>query len=115
VALILEEDPLSSLSKFKEDFLIRKMYIQSIHSVAIHKECIKIKNVLKLVREQNKREETQIGCTSVFTIVLVYLFIQRFSQHVSVIYDHYQAALICTLTPVFLRFLPTLASVYIWR
>jgi hypothetical protein len=58
-----------------------------------------------------------IGCTSVVTNFLVYLFIQRFSQHVSVVYDHHQAALTCThiLTPIFLLFLPILANVYIWR
>jgi hypothetical protein len=44
----------------------------------------------------------------------VYLFLQRFS-HVSVVYDHHQAALTCTLTSGFLLFLPTLANVYIWR
>jgi hypothetical protein len=31
----------------------------------------------------------------------VYLFINVFSQHVSVIYDHHQAVFTCTLTPVF--------------
>jgi hypothetical protein len=46
---------------------------------------------------------------------LVYLFIQRLSQHVSVVYDHHQVVFTCTLTSVFLLFLPTLASVYIWR
>jgi hypothetical protein len=33
---------------------------------------------------------------------LVCLFIQRFSQHVSVVCDHHQAVFIWTLTPVFL-------------
>jgi hypothetical protein len=46
---------------------------------------------------------------------LLYLFIQRFSQHFSVVYDHHQAAFTCTLTSVFLLFLPTLTDVYIWR
>jgi hypothetical protein len=44
---------------------------------------------------------------------LVYLFIQRFSQHVSVVYDHHEAIFTRTLTPVFVLFLPTLANVYI--
>jgi hypothetical protein len=57
----------------------------------------------------------QINCTSVFTIFFVYLFIQRFSQHVSVVYDHHHVVFTCTLTPVFLLFLPTLVNVYIWR
>jgi hypothetical protein len=47
--------------------------------------------------------------------LFVYLFIQRFSRHVSVVYDHNQVVFTCTLTPVFLLFLPTLADVYIWR
>jgi hypothetical protein len=37
---------------------------------------------------------------------LAYLFIQRFSQHVSVVYDHHQAVYTCTLTPVFSTILP---------
>jgi hypothetical protein len=45
--------------------------------------------------------EIQIGCTFVFTIFLVYLFIQRFLQHVSIVYDHHQAVFTYTLTPVF--------------
>jgi hypothetical protein len=56
----------------------------------------------------NNNEE-QIGCMSVFTISL-YIYLYVLSQHVSVIYDHHQAVFTCTLTPVFLLFLPTLAN-----
>jgi hypothetical protein len=57
----------------------------------------------------------QIGCTSVFTISLYISLLNVFSQHVSVVYDHHKVLLTCTLTPVFLLFLPTLANVYICR
>jgi hypothetical protein len=45
-------------------------------------------------------------------IFFVHLFLQRFSQHVSVVYDHRRVVFTCTLTSVFLLFLHTLDYVY---
>jgi hypothetical protein len=69
-----------------------------------------------ILQYSRKHKRTHFrNCTNSFYVRLHNFYVYVFLQHVSVVYDHHQVAFTCTLTPVFLLFLPTLANVYIWR